>query len=379
MKKIKILFILPLITLLMIGCSDDDANIFIADLYADEITFENNFASEYLISDETSGNIADRFIWNDVTTVTTNQYELQASSTIGFEDHVLIGITNQNNHIVLVEDLLNLADELSLDNDPETTDGNGNPNNSGTVYFRVKASIGNGGAGSDEIMSEIANLNIKIIEAVVNNDECNPLYVLGEGITDADWNFPGIELTCDSNILQAKANLQNGHFRFFTTVGDWDSGLDYTYYENEGYSIDDRLENAPAGDNFNFVGTPGIYTITINTIDKSIVLQESLSLWAVGGAVPGGWNFNDDTVELVETAPNVWSASINLNNDIFRFFQSFGTWNTNNNYAYYEDQGYIIDANFEVGPSEDANFNFIGNPGTYQLNINAVDKTITLN
>jgi hypothetical protein len=272
MKKIKILFILPLITLLMIGCSDDDANIFIADLYADEITFENDFASEYLISDETSGNIADRFIWNEVTTVTTNQYELQASSTIGFDDHLLIGITNQNNHIVLVEDLLNLADELSLDNDPETTDGNGNPNNSGTVYFRVKASIGNGGAGSDEIFSDIASLNIKIIG-----------------------------------------------------------------------------------------------------------LQESVSLWAVGGAVPGGWNFNDDTVELVETDPNVWSASINLNNDIFRFFQSFGTWNTDNNFTYYEDQGYTIDANFEVGPSEDANFNFIGNPGTYQLTINAVDKTITLN
>lgn len=379
MKKLKFLLILFLNGLFIIGCSEDDTPVIIADLYADEIAFENNFASEYLISEETSGNIADRFIWNEVTTVTTNQYELEASSSMAFENPMLIGVTNRNNHIVLVEHLLDLASELNLDDDPETNDNNGNPNNSGTVFFRVKASIGNGGAGSDEIFSEIASINIKIIEAVVGNTECEPLYVLGEGITDAGWNFPGFELICEADILRVKANLQNGHFRFFTTVGDWDSGLDYSFYENEGYSIDDRLENAPAGDNFNFVGTPGIYTIIINDIDKSIELQESTSLWAVGGAVPGGWGFNEDTVELVETAPDVWSASMHLNNDIFRFFQTFGTWDTNNNYAFYEDQGYTIDPNFEMGPSEDANFNFIGSPGTYQLTINAVDKTITLN
>ena len=270
MKKIKLLLILLLNALFIISCSEDDTPVIIADLTSDEIAFENNFGTEYLISEETSGNIADRFIWNEVTTVTTNQYELHASSSIDFENPMLIGITNDNNHIVLVEHLLDLAEELNLDDDPETTDENGNPNNTGTVYFRVKASIGNGGAGSDEIFSEIANINIKIIEAVDENTDCESLYVLGEGITDAGWDFPGFELTCEENILQAKVKLQNGHFRFFTTVGDYDSGLDYTYYENEGYNIDDRLENAPAGDNFNFVGTPGIYTIIINTIDKTI-------------------------------------------------------------------------------------------------------------
>ena len=379
MKKLKFLLILVLNGLFIISCSEDGTPVIIADLYSDEIAFENNFATEYLISEAPSGNIADRFIWNEVTTVTTNQYELHASSSMGFENPMLIGVTNKNNHIVLVEDLLDLASELNLDDDPETTDGNGNPNNTGTVYFRVKASIGNGGAGSDEIFSDIAIINIKIIEAVVGNEECNSLYILGDATADIGWNFPGKEVVCSSGILSVKVSLAEGFLNFFTTPGDWSSAQDYSSFEDDGFSIDPSFENSEAGDSFRFVGAPGIYTIVINTINKTIELEDSTSLWAVGDAVPGGWGFNDDTVELVETAPDVWSASINLNNDIFRFFQTFGTWDTNNNYAYYEDQGYTIDPNFEVGPSGDANFNFIGSPGTYQLTINAVDKTMTLN
>jgi len=162
-------------------------------------------------------------------------------------------------------------------------------------------------------------------------------------------------------------------------VGDWGSGLDYSYYEDKGYTIDTKLENATAGDNFSFVGTPGIYTVTIDDLKKVIDLKVSSSLWAVGGAVPGGWGFNDDTVEFVENTPDIWSASITLsNNDIFRFFNTFGTWDTNNNFAYYTDQEFTIDGNFENDGSGDANFRFIGASGTYIVTINAIDKMITL-
>lgn len=379
MKTIQRLLFFVVSLFFIIGCSEDDSEFIIADLFSDEIAFQNTFATEYLISEETSGNIADRFIWNEVTTVTTNQYELEAASTADFQNPMLIGITNKNNHVVLVEHLLDLADELGLDSDPETTTANGNPNNFGTVYFRVKASIGNGGAGSDQIMSDAVSINIKVIEAVQGNEDCDPLYVLGDATVDIGWNFPGKEVVCSSGIYRVKVSLAAGYMNFFTTPGDWNSAQNYSSFENDGYSIDASFENSEAGDSFKFVGTPGIYTIVINTNSKTIELQESTSLWAVGGAVPGGWGFNEDTVELVEISPDVWSASIPLTNDIFRFFQTFGTWDVNNNYAYYEDQGYTIDPNFEVGPSGDANFNFIGTPGTYELTINSVDKIITLN
>ncbi len=379
MKNIKLLIVVLISSYFFLSCSEQETEIFIADLSSSEIAFQNSFAAEYLLSEETKENIADRFIWNKPTPITTSTYELEASAFSDFLTITTIGNTSNTNHIVLVEQLMSLAQELNLDDDPTTTDANGDANNTGIVYFRVKATIGNGGAGTEEIVSEIAPINIKIIEKIIDNGQCESLYVLGAGITDIGWNFPGLEATCESDVLTVKARLGNGHFRFFTTVGDWQSGQDYAFYENDGYTIDSRLENAPAGDNFSFTGTPGIYTITIDKNTKTIDLKESGSLWAVGGAVPGGWGFNSDTVEFIENTPNIWSASITLSNDIFRLFQTFGTWDTNNSMTYYEDEGFTIDSNFENDGSGDGNFNFIGTAGTYTMTINAVDKTITLN
>lgn len=379
MKQLKLIIICLISILIFNACNEEETEIFIADLSSSEIIFQNTFAAEYLLSEETKENIADRFIWNKPTPITTNTYELEASAFSDFLTITSIGNTSNTNHIVTVGQLMDLAGELNLDDDPTTTDANGDANNTGIIYFRIKATIGNGGAGTEEILSETATMNIKIIENIVDIGQCESLYVLGEGITDIGWNFPGLELLCETNVLQVKARLGNAHFRFFTTVGDWNSGQDYSFYENDGYTIDARLENAPAGDNFNFTGTPGIYTITIDKNTKTIALDESGSLWAVGGAVPGGWGFNGDTIEFVENTPDIWSSSITLSNDVFRFFQTFGTWDTNNNYTFYADEGFMIDSNFLEQDHDDRNFEFIGSPGTYMMTINAVEKTITLN
>lgn len=379
MKQLKLIIICLISILIFNACNEEETEIFIADLSSSEIIFQNTFAAEYLLSEETKENIADRFIWNKPTPITTNTYELEASAFSDFLTITSIGNTSNTNHIVTVGQLMDLAGELNLDDDPTTTDANEDVNNTGIIYFRIKATIGNGGAGTEEILSETATMNIKIIENIVDIGQCESLYVLGEGITDIGWNFPGLELLCETNVLQVKARLGNAHFRFFTTVGDWNSGQDYSFYENDGYTIDARLENVPAGDNFNFTGTPGIYTITIDKNTKTIELDESGSLWAVGGAVPGGWGFNGDTIEFVENTPDIWSSSITLSNDFFRFFQTFGTWDTNNNYTFYADEGFMIDSNFSEQDHDDRNFEFIGSPGTYMMTINAVEKTITLN
>lgn len=379
MKNILYSILFTISALLFNSCTEDTP-IFIADLSSEEITFGNDFASEYLLSIETEDNIADRFIWNETTLGTNNDYEVQGSIESLFTTSTSIGKTNATNHPVLVGQLLSLAQELGLDDDPTTTDEGGNPNNSGTVYFRVKASIGNGGAGSAEIFSEIQSVNIKWIEKVeLETGVCDAIYAVGGAIVDAGWNFPGIELGCSADIQKVKLKLTNDIFRFFSVVDDWGSGLNYAYYADKGYTIDENLENANDGDqNFNFVGTPGIYTFTIDNVNKTIALIPSGSLWAVGGAVPGGWGFNDDTIEFLEVSPNKWQASITLSNDVFRFFQTFNEWDINNNYTYYYDNGFTIDANLESDGSDDANFNFVGTPGTYTLTIDANEKTITL-
>ena len=376
MKKLLLKSLAIIILITFYSCEEENAPIFVAQPDVDGIIFTNSFASNYLISEATKENIGDRLIWESADFgVTTNvTYEIQGSIDPTFSTFTIIGTTNENNFPVTISNFLDFAKELGLDADPSTTDSAGLANNVGQFFVRIKANVGT----TDNLTtySEFETINITWLEDTPTNT-CNSLYVLGEGITDIGWNFPGIELTCDTNVLKAKARLGNANFRFFTTVGDWDSGLDYNYFENEGYTIDANLENA--GDNFSFIGTPGIYTITIDDANKTIQLEASSSLWAVGDAVPGGWSFSGDTVEFIENTPDIWSASIELNNNIFRFFQTFGTYDTNNNFQYYVDQGFTIDSNFESDGGPDANFNFIGTAGTYNLTINAVEKTITLN
>ena len=69
-------------------------------------------------------------------------------------------------------------------------------------------------------------------------------------------------------------NLSNDALRFFTVRDDWGSGRNYPFYETEGYTIDANFENANDGDsNFRFVGTPGTYTLYMDTIAKTITLE----------------------------------------------------------------------------------------------------------
>ncbi|ULC60364.1 SusE domain-containing protein [Flaviramulus sp. BrNp1-15] len=389
MKNIVYKLLIVLTVIGLSACDDNEAPVFIAAPSGEGITFTNTFASEYLLSEATEDNIADRFIWGeaDFGTETNITYELQGSIDPTFAAFEQIGSTSENNLPVLVSQLLSFAEQLGLDDDPATTQPDSDlPNNTGQVYFRLRAYLGSGAANTEEIFSDIQSINIHWIETVAVGGSCDSLFAVGAGLADLGWNFTNEgEVLCENDILQIKARFTNDKFRLFTEFGVWDTSYGFNYYTDEGYTIDALLVDSnvyDAGDgddNFWFDGDAGIYTMVIDNVNKTIVLTPSGSLWAVGGAVPGGWAFNDDTVELVEATPDVWSASITLSNEIFRFFQTFNVWDTNNNYTYYEDEGFTIDSNFEINADDgDANFRFIGAPGTYTLTINAVDKTITL-
>jgi len=381
MKKLILLFIAFTALLSFNACTDDNEPIFVAKPAADGIAFTNAFAANYLIAPATKTNIADRFMWNaaDFGVPTNITYELEGATKEDFSDAKVVGKTSETNMPVTVDNLLDFAKVLGLDGDPLTTNSDGSANNKGLVYFRVKASAGT--TGSNAIFSEAQVISIEWIEAVAAGTGCPSLWAVGEALADIGWNFkPDGEMKCDNNVLQLKAKFTTGNFRFFQESGNWSSALNYSYYKTGGYAIDSKLEDALDSDgNFKFVGTPGIYTLTIDNTKKTIVMTASTSLWAVGGAVPAGWNFDAvNTINLVESTPNIWSASITLSNDVFRFFHEFGAWDTKNNFAYYADAGYKINANLVNDGTADANFKFVGAPGTYKLTINAVAKTITL-
>jgi hypothetical protein len=377
--KLGIVAMLVLSTALQ-SCKDEFDPEFVAHENTDTITFVNTFEPLYLISQATRSNLAERISWTEPNygvQVNVN-YEVQGAITSDFTGEKTIGTTSNTMLPILVSDLLAFAVELGLDDDPNTTDTNGLPNNTGIVYLRIKASLGSA-QPTHVSYSAIQPISISIIEQT-NTTSCDTLYAVGAALTAFGWNFPGAKLVCNDDVQTAKIALQPGHFKFFKTVNDWSSGLGYNHYLGQGYTIDALFEAVnDVDDNFNFKGTAGLYTITVDNKNKKITLTPSTNLWAVGDAVPGGWSFSTSTVELVESPPNVWSASITLNAGIFRFFPYFNDWNTSYNHPYYANQGYTIDADFVGQVGSDENFTFIGTPGTYVLTIDANAKTITLN
>ncbi|PJJ09716.1 uncharacterized protein DUF5019 [Flavobacterium sp. 1] len=378
MKKLIYSIFLISNALLFTSCSEEDKPIFIADLGSEQIAFTNNFASEYLLSKETKSNIADRFIWNAPISGVNSDYEVQAAIDESFKKPLSIGVSKQTNMSVLVSQLLDLADQLGLDEDPKTTNSAGKPNNTGIVYFRVKSKIGNGGAGTQEITSTVQMINITLIEKAATSTACNPLWVVGDAIENVGWNFTA-PTNCASDVQTVKLAFKAGKFRLFSAENDWATGLSYKYYKDKGYAIDARFENEGSGDfNFVFIGTAGIYGLVIDSVKKTITLNPSGPLWVVGDATPGAWNFSGGETKITEKTPDIWQATFVFSAGVFRFFESQGVWDTNNNYKHYADLGYTIDAKLQNDGSNDANFKFVGTPGSYTITINAIDKTIKM-
>jgi hypothetical protein len=391
MKNIKVLTLLIISMIGFNSCEDDISLTYIAQPPG-EFSFSNSFLSEYVLTPAAANNIGERFTWDaaDFGTPTNITYELQRSITGDFSDMAVVGSTSENEIAVTIGNLLQYAGQAGLDNDPATTD----IPNTGSVYFRLRAYAGTD--SSTEVMTPVQALTLVLPEDTGSGPVCDLeyLYAVGAGLPDAGWGWTTpVKLACLGNgVYGWNVNLQNNggvdnNFRFFTSDGDWGSGLNYPYYDGEGYTIDVNFEDAMDGDNnFAFIGTTGYYYLEVDTVNKNISLDDPQptgtceydQLWAVGAGLPdAGWGWTTP-VQFLCTGDGIYSGSANLTNDTFRFFTSEGDWNSGLNYPYYIGEGYTIDANFEDAMDGDNNFRFIGTPGTYFFTIDTVSKAITL-
>ncbi len=213
------------------------------------------------------------------------------------------------------------------------------------------------------------------------------LWVVGAGAVDAGWGWTSpIRIRCTGNgLYQGNINLTNDAFRFFTVRDDWNSGQNYPFYANDGYTINTDLVNAGDGDsNFSFTGAPGEYFLTVDTVNKEIKLEpknttcEFVDLWMVGAGVPdAGWGWASP-IQFSCVDIGLYKAEVTFANDAFRFFTVRDDWNSGRNFPYYQTEGYTVDANFEDAMDGDNNFRFVGTPGTYTIYMDTIAKTITL-
>ena len=128
-----------------------------------------------------------------------------------------------------------------------------------------------GDTGYYKIIVNLATKGI-IMEAVAEPT----MYMVGAAVPEAGWGWDTpVDMTWVSDgLYEASTEFINDTFRFFPIFGDWGSGRNYPYYINDGYTSDANFDDALDGDNnFRFIGTPGVYTITLDERNKTITLS----------------------------------------------------------------------------------------------------------
>ncbi len=393
MKKLSIigLFIFALVS--FNSCETEDDVVFQTNNNG-ELVFTNTFLAEYVLIPQAAGNLAERFTWDNASVaVPTNiTYQLQKSITGDFTDAETIGATTGNEIAITIGDMLSYAAQAGLDNDPETEEPN-----TGQVYFRLRSFLGDGG---EENFSSTAALVMVLPEEtgeVVAVCDLDQYFMVGAGVkfTGWDWATPQVAACSGTNVYTINVDLVNnvdgdGNFRFFTVNTDWGSGINYPGFINDGYTIDPMFEDAMDGDNnFLFTGPSGKYFLTIDAVNKTITLDDPTpqgncdldQLWAVGaGLSDAGWSW-DTPVQLMCEGNGIYEGWVNYTADgdaNFRFFTTATDWGSGQNFPFFADDGYVIDANFENAMDGDSNFRFIGATGQYYTIIDTVNKTITL-
>ena len=405
MKKLSILLMTFVAFVGLNSCSSDDDVVFIAQPDTEGINFTNSFNDNYILSPETSGNIAERFVWNTVDfDVPTNiTYQLQVSINEDFSNLDLFVNTGENNIALKVSQFLSLGKEAGLDNDVET-----DAPNTGLIHFRIKAFAGtDGGNGLSEI-SDIIALKITLAEKPLTGlpvCEFDQLWAVGSAMPDAAWGWANpTKFACSGDgvysgnvylVPNDPSNEDVEAFRFFSVEGDWDSGQNYPSFVDNDYTIDELFRDAEDNDNnFEFLGDAGNYSLTIDTNNKTITVGEQQvtgdcefdQLWIVGSALPdAGWGWATP-VQVICNGEGVYSTHVNLISDdlssedveAFRFFTEESNWDSGINYPGFIEEGYTIDALFGNAGDGDSNFEFLGDTGNYLLTVDTVAKTITL-
>lgn len=320
MKTLKNLTFLFLVAVGLHSCTDDDALIFTAVPDAEGVQFVNDFSNEYLISKQTGNNTAERFVWNNANfeAQTNVSYELHSSLTNTFETFEVMGTTNTNNISVTVRQLQTIAEEqLGLDFDPETiNEETGEPNNIGTIYFRVRAFVGESGAANTvEAFSDPASINISLVEDAGS----------GSGVEIASWGVVGsgynnwgafadglFYTTSEANVLVSYITLKDGEIKFREN-NDWGNNLG-----------DDGADGTLEPNGANIVVTAGTYKITLNLNDNTYSIEEYS--WGVVGSGYNNWGATPDAPFFYDFTTDTFKVGVRLIDGEIKFRQN-NEWN----------------------------------------------------
>ncbi len=361
------IFVAVFAILTFTACDNDDfLPEFTLQEASEQVSFLNSVEQEYLLSTQTGNNIAERFVWNQPNfgVPTGIGYSVEGSisetfSSIEYES----GVISETNHAVFVKALMAIAvDEtlLALDTDPNTTDDDGNPNNTGKIYFRVKAFVGSGsGQDAIESISEMLILNISLIEETGEGSgiEISTWGVVGSGYNnwaaaDGPLDAP-FYTTKTPGVIVSYVNLLTGQIKFREN-NQWGGDLGDA-------NLDGILDT---DDNNNIDVTAGDYKITINTNDNSYTIVPFS--WGVVGSGFNNWGAIADAKLYYDYTTDTFKASVKLFDGEIKF-RPLNTWS-----------GDLGDANLDGILDADSNNNIAVTEGHYLITLNLNDNSYSI-
>lgn len=308
MKNIKLLALFVISALTLNSCIDDDSLTYIATPQGD-FEFTNAFLSEYLLSSATSSNLGERFTWSDADfDLQTNvSYDLERSIIGDFSDGVVVSTTSDNETAVTIGDLLSLAEEAGLDNDPETE----NPS-TGNVSFRVRAYPGT--ETDIEMYTAVQTLTLTILEegGGDNFPTFRNLFLVGDA-TAAGWspennNTPIVRNPENEDVYSFIGYFEGGGEGFKLLEGmawqpQW-GGENGILAVNDGSTDDPKAFAIAASGYYEFHMNITDMTYTLDTYDASAAATYN-TIGIIGDATEGGWDADTDMTQS-EFDPHLW-------------------------------------------------------------------------
>ena len=308
MKKLAKIGIALLAIINFSACTEDDGFTFIAKEDPDGIMFTNTTTGSYTLSTSNRTGLAERFVWNEVDmgVQTPVTYELQGAPTEAFTSMTVLAQGTATNAAVTVSQMLDLAEEAGLDNDPETE-----APNSGTIYFRVRAYAGSDAANGVEQFSDVMAVNVVLPEEGGAEEPKMQLYLVGDA-TAAGWsndnnNTPLFRDPQNENIFYYEGKFNAGAFKLLETLGAWQPQWGI---KDGNFTNSTILGGDPDGIT---VATEGYYSLTVDTEEMTYTFTEIDASGAtnyntiglIGPATPGGWDSDTDMTQSGYN-PHIW-------------------------------------------------------------------------
>jgi len=353
-----------------IACEKEDFLVFTATTNG-TLSFQNEVQSVYKLSNATSSNIAERFVWNepDFDAPTTVTYLVEISTSSDFSSISMNSGDTSNNHFgVTVANLIEIATALGLDEDPSTNDANGEPNTTGVAYARVKAFAGgtSSGANQAQITSNPVTLNIEMIEVAGSCEDASlsTWGLVGSAVNNWGGDNRGFAAGNDvpflsngtEGLYRAALHMSDGEFKI-RQDNDWGVNFGDT-------GVDGSLESG--GDNIQI--TAGNYYVEFNENEMTISVTAADPVWGiVGSATLNGWG----------DAPDVKMTPDPCNEGVYIVY---GVTLTDGEMKFRadDDWGVNLGDTGADGITDSSGDNIAVTAGTYNITLNTTDNTYSI-